>query len=238
MTVVAGRTPTHHTRVAGVVELTARMRRITLAGDSLVGLTTRPAQDVELILSEETGRRVKRRYTIRSARPDAGEIDIDALLHGHGPGSSWASHAQVGTETDFLGPRGKLELRAADWHLFVGDESALPAFAAFIEGLPAHEQALAVVEVLGTEDELPIGTDVHWVHRAATPAGSPDLLAAVLEKLQVPAGVGRAYLLGESRAVVALRSIVNPLGVPADQVFVKGYWNLGRGPRAVPGSTT
>jgi NADPH-dependent ferric siderophore reductase len=236
MTAIAGRTPTHSTRVSQVVELTPRMRRVTLVGESLQGLATRPAQDVELILSEPSGRRVKRRYTIRAARPDVGEIDLDALVHGHGPGSSWAATAAPGDEVSFLGPRGKLELRPAAWHLFIGDEAALPAFASFIEGLPEGERALAVVEVGGAEDEIDIGTDVRWVHRGDTPPGSPDLLTAAVRSLRVPAGTGRAYLLGESRAVVALRPEVNVLGVPEDQVFVKGYWNLGRGVRAVPGS--
>jgi NADPH-dependent ferric siderophore reductase len=236
--IITGRTPIHRTRVLRTVALTPRMRRITLTGESLVGLSTRPAQDVELILTEESGRRIKRRYTIRAARPLAGEIDVDALLHGHGPGSSWASTAARGDDVSFLGPRGKLELRPADWHLFVGDESALPAFASFIEALPVHERALAVVEVGDGTDELPIGTAVEWVHRDGAPPGLPDLLAAALERLDPPTGNGRAYLLGESRAVVALRSVVNGLGLPDDQVFVKGYWNLGRGVRAVPGSDT
>jgi NADPH-dependent ferric siderophore reductase len=238
VTVIAGRTPTHVTRVARVLDLTPRMRRITLSGETLRGLETRPAQDVELILTEPSGRRVKRRYTIRTARPDVGEIDVDALLHGHGPGSSWAAAARPGDEVSFLGPRGKLELRPADWHLFVGDESALPAFASVAAARPEHENALAVVEVGDAADELPIGAAVTWVHRATTPPGSPDLLATALEHLRPPAGNGRAYLLGESRAMVALRPLVHRLGIPEDQVFLKGYWNLGRGIRAVPGSST
>ncbi len=80
-------------------------------------------------------------------------------------------------------------------------------------------------------------TAARWVHRAGAPAGYPDLLAAALREVERPAGTGRAYLLGESRAVVALRPHVNDLGVPDDRIFLKGYWNLGRGERRVPGST-
>ncbi len=39
---------------------------------------------------------------------------------------------------------------------------------------------------------------------------------------------GRAYLLGETRAMVALRALLEERGVPHDAIFVKGYWNLGR----------
>ncbi len=236
MSVIAGRTPTHHTEVTHVRELTPRMRRITLAGPSLAGLYTRPAQDVELILTESSGRRVKRRYTIRAARPDRGEIDLDVLLHGHGPGSSWGAGATAGTSATLLGPRGKLDLRPADWHLFVGDESALPAFAALSEALPSGEPALAIIEADGPDDEIPLTADVQWLHRGAGPAGTAPATAEALRRLKLPAGSGRAYLLGESRAVVALRPVVQELGVAADHVFVKGYWNVGRGSRAVPGS--
>jgi NADPH-dependent ferric siderophore reductase len=234
--VIAGRTPTHDVTVTAVLDLTPRMRRITLHGESLLGLMVRPAQDVELILTETSGRRVKRRYTIRHSRPESGEIEVDALLHGHGPGSSWAASVAVGDAARFLGPRGKLELRPADWHLFAGDESALPAFASFLDALPASSSGIVVAEVGDASDELPLAaTVVRWVHRSGAAAGEPTLLAAALRQLDVPGGSGRAYLLGESRAVVALRPVVTSLGLDDDQVFVKGYWNLGRTGRVIPG---
>src|SRR4051794_8362052 len=106
------------------------MRRITLRSEAAVGLTVRPAQDIELLLREASGRRVKRRYTIRHARPDTGELDLDVLLHGEGPGAQWGARAEAGDVVEYQGPRGKLELRSAPAHLLLGDESALPAIAA------------------------------------------------------------------------------------------------------------
>jgi NADPH-dependent ferric siderophore reductase len=152
---------------------------------------------------------------------------LDVLLHGAGPGSSWGAAAAPGDEAEFQGPRGKLELRPAPWHLLVGDESALPAIAAIAEALPAAEQAVAFVEVQDSADELPVAADVTWVHRGATPAGGAELLTSTLAGVRPPAGA-RAYLLGESRAMVALRAEVEAAGVAHENVFVKGYWNLGR----------
>jgi NADPH-dependent ferric siderophore reductase len=170
---------------------------------------------------------VKRRYTIRTARPEAGELDLDVLLHGHGPGSSWGAAAAPGDTVQFQGPRGKLQLTSAGWHLLVGDESALPAISAVCEALT--EPAIAVVEVGGTADELPIaGARTHWVHRGSAPAGQPDLLAVAVDALPLPPGGGHGYLMGETRAMVALRAVLEGRGLAHEAIFVKGYWNLGR----------
>jgi NADPH-dependent ferric siderophore reductase len=237
VTTIVRRTPAHTVTVTAVADLTPRMRRVTLAGPSLRGLQARPAQDVQLLLTTPSGSRVKRRYTIRAARPGLGEIDVDGLRHGHGPGSDWVTEAQPGQHVDILGPLGKLELQPADWHLFVGDEAALPAFCALAEALPDGPRAVAVVEVGDTSDELPIHrADTTWLHRGDADPGRVELLAAGLGKLSVPPGDGRAYLLGESRAVVALRPLVTALGVPDERIYLKGYWNLGRAGRGIPRS--
>jgi NADPH-dependent ferric siderophore reductase len=195
--------------------------------DPVRDMQLRPAQDVELHLRDE-GRRVKRRYTIRHARRDAGELDLDVLLHGAGAGANWGTTAQPGDEIRFQGPRGKLEVTPADWHLFCGDESALPAIAAICESLPPDERALAVLEVQSTADQLPVAADVRWVARGACAAGTPAVLLDATAALTLPAGRGHAYLLGETRSMVALRAHLEARGLAHDSIFVKGYWNVGR----------
>ena len=213
------------------------MRRLTLSAPTLLrGWPLRPAQDVELLLTDETGRRVKRRYTIRRARPATGEFDLDALVHGtaHSPGACWAASAQPGDPVDFVGPRGRLELSDADWHLFVGDESALPAIAELIEALPVGQAAIALLEVGDASDELPLSRPrggeltARWIQRKGAEPGRPELLTAGLVSLPVRAGTGHAYLLGESRAMVALRPHVRVHGIDDSAIYLKGYWNLGR----------
>ncbi|MGH8960670.1 MAG: siderophore-interacting protein [Jatrophihabitantaceae bacterium] len=223
------RSPVHVGHVVGGVQLTPRMRRVTVQSEAMIGIALRPAQDVELHLSEDTGRRVKRRYTIRTARPDTGELDLEVLLHGAGPGSTWGERAAAGDEITFQGPRGKLELTSARWHLLAGDESALPAIAAICEALPAGERAIAVIEVRDRADELAVErADVHWVHRGATAAGTPDQLLPAVESLQLPSGPGHGYLMGETRSMVALRGVLERRGIAHEAIFVKGYWNIAR----------
>jgi NADPH-dependent ferric siderophore reductase len=227
---IVRRSPTHAARVLAALQLTPRMRRVTVQADTMIGIAIRPAQDVELFLREDGGRRVKRRYTIRHARPDRGELDLDVLLHGGGPGAMWGASAGPGDAVEFQGPRGKLELSAADWHLLAGDESALPAIGAVCEALPEAERATAVIEVGDATDELPLADSarVHWVHRCGAPLGKPDLLAGAIQALPTPPGRGHAYLMGETRSMVALRAVLEARGIAHEAIFVKGYWNIGR----------
>ena len=218
------RSPTHLGRVVEARWLTARMRRVVVRSDSMIGVASRPAQDVELHLVDETGRRVKRRYTIRTARPEIGELDLDVLVHGDGPGSRWGELAERCDEVAFQGPRGKLELRPAQWHLLVGDESALPAIASICEALPDDEPAVAVIETRDHTDELPVRAQLRWVHRGAGAPGTPDHLLAALADVATPAG-GAGYLMGETRSMVALRAVLESRGFAHDAVFVKGYWS-------------
>jgi len=227
------RSPVHSGQVITARQLTPRMRRITVRSDSMIGIALRPAQDVELHLVDASGRRVKRRYTIRAARPENGELDLDVLLHGDWAGSRWGATAAAGDTVSFQGPRGKLQLTSADWHLLIGDESALPAIAAICESLPEREAAIAVVEVQDAADEVPMPrAEVHWVHRGSAAPGTPDRLIPVVESLAVltapPAGVGHGYLMGETRTMVALRAVLEANGLAHESIFVKGYWNIAR----------
>jgi NADPH-dependent ferric siderophore reductase len=222
------RSPVHTARVLAAAALTPRMRRVTVQCDAMVGVAIRPAQDVELHLREAGGRRVKRRYTIRRALPESGEFELDVVLHGAGPGAAWGASAAPGDTVDFQGPRGKLELRPAAWHLLCGDESALPAIAAISEALPAGQAAVAVIEVQDAAEQLPVPADVHWVHRGSHPPGTPDLLLPATAALAVPNPEARAYLLGETRSMVALRALLEERGTPHEAIFVKGYWNIAR----------
>lgn len=226
------RASTHQLGVVAVRDLTPRMRRVTVHAPTLASLALRPAQDLGLVLTDDSGRPGRRRYTLRHVDRAAGTVDLDGILHGHGPGARWFADVAVGDHAEAIGPRGKLELQPADWHLFVGDEAGLPAFAELARALPGEQCGLAIIEVTDAADEVAVdGVDVRWVHRGDRPPGSSELLAAALGELDEPTGVGAGYLLGESRAVVALRPELARLGLEGPAVFLKGYWNVGRAAR-------
>ena len=90
-----------------------------------------------------------RTYTVRWVDPAAQELAIDFVIHGdEGLAGPWAASAQPGDRLTFTGPGGGYNPDpAADWYLFAGDESALPAIGAAIESLPEDARGLALLEV-------------------------------------------------------------------------------------------
>jgi NADPH-dependent ferric siderophore reductase len=228
------RTPQHSATVIAVCELTPRMRRLTVSAPTLRDQYPRPAQDVEVLLTDDTGRRVKRRYTIRHSRSGLGEFDLDALLHGtaHSPGARWAATAQPGDAIAFVGPRGRLELTDADWHLFVGDEAGLPAIAASLESLPEGSKAVAFIEIHGPADQIELLTaadlELHWLHRGAADAGTTTLLDEAVRSMDWLPGRVQAFVHGESALLKSVRPhVLNDRGVARPDISVSAYWRRG-----------
>ena len=190
-----------------------------------------PGQDVTLAIpnGDDT---IKRRYTIR--RHDASEqtLDVDAVLHGDGPGARWMAAAAPGDRIDAVGPRGKVVASAtADWHLFVADESGLAATAAMLESLGPDAVAVAVVEVADAQEEqaiaAPSGTEITWVHRGAATPGDPALLLRAIGGAPLPSGLGHAYVMAEASVVRVLRDVLTDRGFSPDRVSAKAYWRVG-----------
>ncbi|AEA28216.1 FAD-binding 9 siderophore-interacting domain protein [Pseudonocardia dioxanivorans CB1190] len=199
--------------------------------------------DVEAIrreLPREQWPRI-RTYTVRRLDHDAGELTIDFVHHGDsGVAGPWAAAARPGDLLRRLGPGGAYAPNpAADWHLLVGDDAALPAIGAALERLPAGATALAVLQVDGPADHQDWHTaaDVRatWLHRAdlrATgdvgEAAATQLLDAVAA-LEFPVGDVHAFVHGEAAAVRGLRRhLLGDRGVPRDALSVSGYWRRGR----------
>lgn len=201
------------------------MRRITLSGPELLNVTWPLACDIAIVLAGEDGREVRRRYTVRSASDT--DLVVDAVLHGHGPGSTWAAGLQLGDVVTFFGPRGEVPVADADWLLALTDEAGLPAVAALAEALGSRPITV-YAEIADDDERYPVGSnvDAHWLIRGSEPAGQPQLQTAAISAFQPPAGRGYAYVLGESRSIVQLRDQLAEHGLTRNDVYAKGYWNL------------
>jgi NADPH-dependent ferric siderophore reductase len=219
--------------VVSSARLTPHMQRLTLTAPQLDGFTCLPGQDVMLLVAAEGNRPVRRRYTIRELDTAERLLTLDIVLHGDGPGERWVRSAAPGDRIEGIGPRGKITTSAtADWHLFMADESALPATFAMTEALPPGSLANLIIEIPEEDDEQDLAstaaTRISWLHRLGSPAGDPALLAAEAEDVEFPVGRGHAYLFGEAKVVSRLREILADRGLSEEQVSPKAYWGRGR----------
>jgi NADPH-dependent ferric siderophore reductase len=209
--------------------------------DSYVKLVLPPAGapyaapfDVEQVCSEHPAELwpCLRTYTVRAWDAAAGELTLDVVVHGdEGVAGPWAVAAAPGDPVHLLGPGGAyVPADDVDWHLLVGDETALPAIAASLDRLPAGVQARVFVEVADAAEEqdldVPAGADVEWVHRAGPPGAA--LVAAVLAA-ELPEGAVHAFVHGEAGLVRDLRRFLRVERlVPRERLSASGYWRLGR----------
>lgn len=181
----------------------------------------------------EDVRPAMRLYTVRAHRPESQEIDLDFVLHGDGPGSAWAARARPGDVIGLYGPVGTYYPRPEDdWQLLVADETALPAVAPILAGLPAGARALVFVEVADAREEQPLPTagdvEVAWLHRDGIPPGRSTLLLDAVRGARLPAGRGYAWVAAESAAVRAIRRhLLDERGFARDDVEFAGYWSQG-----------
>jgi NADPH-dependent ferric siderophore reductase len=244
-------------RVAEVVRttrLTPHLVRVVLGGEGLAGLPVgdftdhyvkllfRPADapydvpfDVEQVRAElppETWP-VTRTYTVRAWDAEAGELTVDFVHHGdEGLAGPWAAAARPGDLIQLFGPGGAYTPSPdADWHLLVGDDSALPAIAATVGRLPAGRPAKVFVEVPGPEDEQDLGVaadvELVWVHREHRAPGTA-LLAAVLAA-DLPDGTVHAFVHGEAGFVRDIRRHLRAdRTLTPEFTSISGYWRQGR----------
>jgi NADPH-dependent ferric siderophore reductase len=177
---------------------------------------------------------VVRTYTALFPDVSAGTLAIDFVTHGdEGVAGPWAQAAQPGDRLLVNGPGGAYRPDpTADWHLLVGDESAVPAITAALAALPAQAVARVVVlvEDPAHEPALPLreGTEVTWLHRAGLAPG--EGLELAVRSLEWLPGRVHAFVHGEASEVMhGLRPyLLRERGLDRDQVSVSGYWRRGR----------
>ncbi len=234
-----------HLRVCAVRPVAERLVRITLTGADLAGFVADgPGDHVKLLFPDPAtgeiatpalgadgsrapaaGPVVARDYTPFEHRPEAGELDIDFVLHGdEGPASAWAARARPGDRVAVAGPRGShLVPEGLTRLVLVVDETAFPAAARWLRATSvptvlllttAHESAAAYFDGLPgvtADRDLTVGltADPEAALRALAPFDPSTLVV----------------LAGEASTLVPLRRYLRrELGLPAAQVDASGYW--------------
>jgi len=231
--------------VLRVVDLTPRMRRITLGGPELAGFISLGTDDhVKLLFPQNAEQAAALETMVLGAGKDNGpmpemrdytprrydleklELDIDFVLHGDGPASTWAEQAQPGQFLHIGGPRGSMIVPDIfDSYLLIGDETALPAIARRLEGLAANRKALVVIEVENGAEQQALESaaqvNVIWVLRE----GGKDNLLTTVKQLQVPKGNLYAWVATETKVSRQIRRVLlDEHGLNEQFVKAVGYW--------------
>src|SRR4051794_18233046 len=132
--------------VTGTEAVTPTIRRVWFRSEDLSAFEQSGWTDRYVKLQF---REAVRTYTALFPDVAAGTLAIDFVTHGdEGGAGPWALRAQPGDRLEARGPGGAYRPDPeADWHLLVGDESAVPAITAALEVLPAGAVARVVVLV-------------------------------------------------------------------------------------------
>lgn len=239
------RRPPRRVEVSRVEVLSPAMRRITLTGAELDGFRpVGPASYIKLIFPEpgqtepvrplpDGPRAVSMRtYTPLAVRPDTLEVDVDFVLHGEGPASTWAAQARVGQVLYLMGPGpGYLPDKACTEHLLLADDSALPAVETILAALPASARVRVLLEVINDAEQRPLYSaaqlNVTWLTRGTDHRAAGQPLAAALKALAPVGPDTRVYLACESAAMRRIRQqLVDEMGLSRSQIVGRGYWKL------------
>lgn len=214
-------------QVVRVAPISPNFRSVTFAGESLADFVSASFDDhVKFMLDADGADPVRRDYTPRHHDPVARELTLEFALHGEGRAAAWAAQAAPGQRASIGGPRGSFIVPTElDWHLLVGDETALPAIHRRLEELPAGTRAIVLAQVSDPADRRDFRSaaalDVQWV------AGDDGLLAAA-RALDWPAGEGYAWCAGEAAAMARLRRVlVDEKGLDRQALRVAAYWKRG-----------
>lgn len=239
--------------VVAVDRMSLSLTRVTLGGADLEGFVSLgfddhvklffPDPDTDVFNLPEIGpegpvwgegaRPVMRDYTPRHFDAALRTLAIDFALHTPGgPATRWTEQARIGQKIGVGGPKGSFIVPTTfDWHLFLGDDTALPAIARRLEELPAGTQARVLIEVEGPQSQigLPSAAEVHvhWVYRGMSMAGSQPLLTALRDMTLLP-GVFYSWVACESAQAKALREyLIDECRVNPRWIKASGYWRQG-----------
>jgi NADPH-dependent ferric siderophore reductase len=243
-------------RLAEVVTtrpLTPRMQRIVFHSDDFADFRSaayddhirlflpQPGSDAPRPLRRENGlvfppgvaRPDARDYTPRAFDSAQNLLTVDFVLHGHGPGSSFATRAQPGDRIGVSGPGSSMVVRGDfDWYLLIGDETALPAIGRRIEELPRGARVLAFIEIADQRERQSFASaaDVvlNWIERDRAGSDRSTLLLDAVRAAAIPAGTGFAFVAAENAAARALRRhLVEERGVDPDFIKAYRFWQRG-----------
>lgn len=232
---------------------TPGMIRLTLGGPGMDGFESHEADEhVKLVLPDEDTGLVRaptqdgdhldwpspfpptRDYTVRVYRPEAAEFDVDFVVHEGGRAAEWAQTCEIGSTIWVAGPRpGYVVPADFTYQVVVGDETALPAVARWLEEVPAGIRGAAAIEIAGPQERqdlhVPEGWTLTWLDRQGAPPGSTRLMGDFVESLTLPEDEHVfLWASGEAGCLKPIRAWAKQHDLGKGQTIIAGYWKRGK----------
>ena len=219
----------YHVEVSETEYLDKDLKRVRFAGD-LGEVLFQPGR-VAVFRVNDTD---FRHYTPAFYDQKQGVCDIIFYLHGHGPGSRWASALKKGDTTKLMGPGGNMCFRHdSQYHFFFGDESSLGLYQHLKSCVHSNDQDyLCLLELdqkhLHWPNLVGIHTDV---------VGKSDKTPGAEAVLSLQEMGGRLwevwkeatfYLSGRDQSIQSFRKALVDKGVGTKQILVHSYWSAGK----------
>lgn len=243
--------------VVGCRNITPHMRRIAFKAENIARFMPMDALHLNILVQhpdrtepqwptvgsnglvhweEPQTRPVFRKYTVRSLDIHTGIMEIDFVLHNDaGPGSALAEEIKVGDQVGAMGPGGG-GLAEADWYLFAGDETALPAIGRMLEHLPETARGIAVIEVADQHEIQSLATrssvEIRWLLRDGQAAGTTSKLGNAVRNIALPDDGLAIYVWAgcEFETFRTIRSYLRTeCGLKKHEHLVVSYWRRGEG---------
>lgn len=226
-------------RVARVEPVTDLMLRLVLAGDDVASLESPSADDHVWIVFPEDGVTrpphvvndrlewprpfpPKREYTIRKIVGD--ELWIDFALHTPGLAAEWVQRVTPGESVCIAGPKhGAAVPESLSRLVLLGDHTALPAIARWVEEVPESVRTDVAVQVPAPSERQDLARPATWLVGEDT-----DALIDHLEPLGIH-NDGSTYLwaAGEAGLLKSIRRWARANGFARGTCDIAGYWRRG-----------
>lgn len=214
--------------------LSPSLIEVILEGDA-VALAGVPGNDVMVLVEDAAGDPLRRRYSVREVDAENDTLTLWISTTHDGPAASFLAALSPGDVLDVVGPRGKIPLdETADWHLFLGDVSALGAFYRMAQSIEVPGRTIFIVEIDESDDALTahldegLGVTAIYVDRRGRAHDDPAGLLSGLAAFELPPDKGHAYLFGEFHVARTLRLALLDRGFASEQLSLKAFYRVGR----------
>lgn len=226
--------------IVSTQQISKNIKRIVFLDNSQKLSSQNESGYIKLPFLDAHGKQILRSYTIREVNDAQHHVVIDFVSHtndetgfrkNRGLASNWIAQASVGDSLAYMGPGANKSVNHdADWFLFAGDMTALPAIAVNLKHLPSDAKGYAIIEIGDESDkqelDKPDDVSIDWVINTDAKHSVKKMLNAVKEKAWFN-GEPYVWVASEFTSAKTLRDYFKQKEHNRKQRYVSSYWKLG-----------